>query len=112
LTTICDLDEGRPMVIRHNGQKGNLKRYTSAKFLSLKEPLNLKEKKKVDEDKLIASCYDLTLLQPAQSDTDLQKLLAYLNKQVDRILEKEGVSGGQDDDDDLELADESSSDSD
>jgi hypothetical protein len=86
--SFTDLNEGRPLVIEHNGEKGFKKKYTAVKFMAKGQ--KLLEKGLVDEEKLLAEMADLKSLQPAQSEEGMVKLMAYLDKEADRIIRANG----------------------
>lgn len=99
MKSICDLDEGRWLRIKHNGKEGLAKEYL-AKFS--KDTVKLVENGAVDEDKLAASVPDLRKLQPAQDPAALKKTLAAIQAQVNAVLKREGSDMEEDGDDNFE----------
>lgn len=109
---ICDLDEGRAMIIKGNGKNGQQRRYEVAKFE--RKPVNLVADGIITEEEaeeIENSLYNLDLLQPEVSEKRTKKVLNLLKKAV---LASGGAMPEEDDDieDDEELDDEDIEDTD
>jgi hypothetical protein len=102
--SICDLDKGRWLRIKHNGAEGLNKSYI-AKFS--KETAQLVENNLTDEDKVAAAIPDLRKLQTPLDHAAVKKTLAALMDQFKALLKREG---GEEDEDDVEYETEDDSD--
>jgi len=94
---ICDLDKGYPMIVEAQGE-GKKRKYEVAKFS--KKPANLVANELVDEDEILDNLPNLDKLQPKVSDDKLEKLFSKLKSRALEIIEHEGESYKDDDNDD------------
>lgn len=75
IRTICHLDEGRPLIIQGNGEKGIKVRYDVVKFMS--QPVNLLQKGLVSEDAIIDQMYDLDRQEAKVDQKELEGIVKY-----------------------------------
>ena len=87
MRSICHLDEGRILKIKHNGGQGFQKKYEVVKFLN--KTANLIEGGKVEKADLINAMVDLDKLEPVKDEAKLKEALATLKKIARSIEEKE-----------------------
>lgn len=90
---IFDLDEGRPMYIKGNGQDGKKRRYEVIRFE--KNGAGLLEDGAVDEEEVTESLTDLESLQSAVDPKKLKNLLRKLKATVGVHDEEEEDSEGE-----------------
>ena len=105
---IFDLDEGRPLKIKGNGEEGKDRRYKVIKFEN--KGANLSDD--VDEDEMIKGLNDLDGLQPKFNEKKLSDLLKKLKKSLLGKVEDEEEEEEEEDDNDEVEADEDDDDSD
>jgi hypothetical protein len=87
MMTICDLDKGRILKIKHNGGEGIAKKYEVVKFMN--KSANLVEDGKVEVEEVLNSMADLDRLELPCDDKKIQEALVALKKIARSIEEKE-----------------------
>jgi len=106
LTSICDLNDGRVLQVKHNGAEG-LNREYSSKFLSETASLDL-DSKEVEE--LVNKVYQLSKLQPAFDQSKFDQVEEVLEKAMNKVGVSFDESEDNDDDDDDDSVDEDNDD--
>ena len=107
MKAIFDLNEGRALYLKTNGEQRTNKRYVTCKFL--KNQVNLIDSGDIDPEQIIKQMFNLEKLQPAQDAQALAQALKLLKEQANRIISKYAKAPQEDEEMEEDTVEETSS---